>query len=173
MDYSPARRDLFTRWRPLLVVGILVLLAAQALLMGPAQGKGWSWALAAEVLASIVPNFLAGLIGALVVYLAVRDSDRSNYVRAMRALREATLSLMSAEKIKAEDVRSLMKVFVAAVSRLYFKSEEPPVRHKDLNRSFEKHRCFSCRQSSVVRDGRCTVCRDILDSWREDEIAAP
>lgn len=173
MDNSPAQRDLFTRWQWPVLVGIIVLLAAQTFLMGPAQGKGLSWALAVEVLASIVPNFIAGLIGALAVYLAVRDSDRSNYVRAMRALREATLSLMNMEKIKAEDVRSLMKVFVPVVSQLYFKSEQPPVRHADLNLSFQKHRCFSCRQSSEVRAGRCTACHDILDSWREEERATP
>jgi hypothetical protein len=142
--------------------------------MGPAQGKALlSWALVAEVLAAIVPNFLAGLIGALVVYLFVRDSDRSNYVRAMRALRGATLSLMDADKIKAEDVRSLMKVFVPAVSQLYFKAEQPPVRDADQNLSFRKKQCFSCRQSSEVRSGRCTDCHDILDSWREEERASP
>jgi hypothetical protein len=168
---NPAERDLFTRWRWRILVGIIVLLAVQTYLMGPAHGRRLSWALAADVLAAVVPNFLAGLIGALVVYLVVKDSDRSNYVRAMRVLRGATLSLMNTEKIKAAGVRSLMKVFVPAVSQLYFKSEQPPVRQADQSLSFRKKQCFSCRESSEVRAGRCTICHDILDSWREEERA--
>src|SRR5436309_10909846 len=151
---SPAERDLFARWVLGVLAGVLVLSALQAFLMGPAQHKYMSWTLAAEVIASIVPNFIAGLVGALVVYLFVRNSDRSNYVRAMRALREATLLLMDEGKIQPEDVRSLMKVFVPAVSQLYFKSEQPPVLRADEKLNFKKTQCFSCRQSSEVRSGR-------------------
>lgn len=166
---SPAERDWFARWRWIVAGVTIFLLVLQALLMGPIQGRSLSRALVAEVLAAVIPNFIAGLVAAFTVYLFVRDGDRSNYVRAMRALRTSTLSLLDAGKIQATDVRSLMKAFVPTVSQLYFKTDQSLVRDTDQNLNFTKRQCFSCRQPSEVRAGRCKDCHDVLDSWQEEE----
>jgi hypothetical protein len=102
---SPAERDSFERWRNLVIVVTLLLLVAQTLLMGPAQGKSFSWALMGDILAAVIPNFIAGLIAALAVYFVVRTDDRANYVRAMRSLRTSVSTLLDSGKIKAEDVQ--------------------------------------------------------------------
>jgi hypothetical protein len=166
---SPAERDSFRRWRNLVIVGTALLLAIQTLLMGPAQGQPVSWALMGTVLAAVIPNFIAGLVAALTLYLVVRTDDRANYVRAMRSLRTSVSTLLDSGKIQPEDVQKLMETFVPAVSNLYFKSELPQVRAEDKHKNYSKQQCFSCRQPSDVKEGRCVKCKDILDSWRTEE----
>lgn len=166
---SPAERDWFQRRIWIVACGVVVLWMLEIFLLGPAQRKSLSWALAAESLAAILPNFIAGLVAAFVVYFFVREGDRTNYVRAMRGVRSSALSLLNEGKLKENDVRALMRAFVPAVSQLYFRTEQPPVRRQDLNLEFTKTTCFSCRQVSEVRAGRCTECHDILDSWKAVE----
>lgn len=166
---SPAERDSFERWRNLVIVGAVLLMVIQTLLMGPAQGKSFSWALLGDVLAAVIPNFIAGLVAALTVYLVVRTDDRANYVRAMRSLRTSVSTLLDSGKIQAEDVQTLMETFVPTVSNLYFKSELPQVRAEDKHKAYSKQTCFSCRRPSDVKEGRCVKCKDILDSWRTEE----
>jgi hypothetical protein len=166
---SPAERDSFERWRIPVIAGALLLLAIQTLLIGPAQGRPISWGLIADVLAAVIPNFIAGLVAAFTLYLVVRTDDRANYVRAMRSLRTSISTLLDSGKIQPKDVQTLMKTFVPAVSNLYFKSELPQVRAEDTHITYSKQKCFSCRQPSDVKQGRCIECNDILDSWRAEE----
>ena len=166
---SPAERDSFRPRRNLVIVGAVLLLLIQTLLMGPARGQPLSWALMADVLAAVIPNFIAGLVAALTLYLVVRTDDRANYVRAMRSLRTSVSTLLDSGKIQPKDVQTLMKTFVPAVSNLYFKSELPQVRAEDKHKTYPKQQCFSCRQPSDVKQGRCVECKDILDSWRTEE----
>jgi hypothetical protein len=166
---SPAERDSFKRWLFPVVIGALLLLAVETLLMGPVKGQPISWLLMADVLAAVIPNFIAGLVAALTLYLVVRNDDRANYVRAMRSLRTSVSALLDSGKIQPADVQTLMKTFVPTVSNLYFKSDLPRVRAKDTNTTYAKQQCFSCRQPSEVKQGRCVECKDILDSWRTEE----
>jgi hypothetical protein len=166
---SPAERSSFKRWLIPIIVGTLLLLVIQTLLMGPARGEPISWRLIADVVASVIPNFIAGLVAALTLYLVVRTDDRANYVSAMRSLRTSVSTLLDSGKIQPEDVQTLMKTFVPTVSNLYFKSELPQVRAEDKDKTYSKLQCFSCRKPSDVIHGRCFECKDILDSWRTEE----
>lgn len=166
---SPAERDSFRSRRNLVIVGAVLLLVVQTVLMGAARGQPLSWALMGEVLAAVIPNFIAGLVAALTVYLVVRTDDRANYVRAMRSLRTSVSTLLDSGKIQPEDVQTLMKTFVPTVSNLYFKSELPQVQAQDKHGTYSKQQCFSCRRPSDVKQGRCVECKDILDSWRTEE----
>jgi hypothetical protein len=166
---SPAERDWFSRWRWIVVATVLGLLAIELLLMGPAQGKEINRSLFFEVLAAVIPNFIAGLVGAVVLYVTIRDDEKTHYVRAMRSLRSAVGALLADNKLTPEDVQSLMVRFVPAVSGLYFKTEQPPVRATDAAVNYQKRQCSSCRRPSPVEGGRCTLCHDILASWQEEE----
>jgi hypothetical protein len=160
---SPAERDSFKRWRTPVIVVVIVLLAMQTFLMGHVHGRPISWLLMADVIAAVIPNFIAGLIAALTVYVLVRNDDRTNYVRAMRSLRASIVTLLDSGKIQPADVQKLMKTFVPTVSNLYFKSQFPRVRPEDANLNYAKQQCFSCRQPAQVKHGRCVECHDILD----------
>jgi hypothetical protein len=166
---TKAEQDFFQRWRWKVVTLVVVLSGVEALLLGVWKGGRVHWPVLLLVAQSVIPNFIAALIALLAVYVFVRDNDRANYVRAMRSVRGAVHELLRAGRIKPDDVQTLMRSFVPAVSSLYFKSDEPTVPSTDLNLNYTKETCFACEQPSPVVRGRCMQCRDILPSWREDE----
>ncbi|HJQ26949.1 MAG TPA: hypothetical protein VKA60_23880 [Blastocatellia bacterium] len=163
---SPAERKSFRLWIWVGVIIAVALLFFQRFLMGPAQDRSVSWA---EVFASVIPNFIAGLVAAFVVYFLVREDDRTHYVQAMRSLRNALRQLSDEGKIKSEDVQSLMVKFVPAISTLYFRKNEPPISEREAGVKYDKQHCFACNKPEPVKCGRCSKCHDSLDSWREEE----
>ena len=163
---SPAEREPLSGWLKYMRVLVVAFLLIQLVLLYFAPILCNRWVLIiVQLLMGVIPNFIAALIGALVVYQFVKDDAKTHYVRAMRSLRSAVRDL----EVKPEDVQSLMKKFVPAVSMLYFKQDQPPVRSEDASVSGQK-KCFSCSASSAVQAGRCTICHDILASWRVEEF---
>jgi hypothetical protein len=87
----------------------------------------------------------------------------------MRALRTAVSDQRTAGHISAENVQALMAKCVPAVSMLYFRSEEPAVPTAQAGSNYDKLQCFTCDKPSPVVEGRCSRCRDTMDSWHVEE----
>lgn len=130
----------------------------------------WTMKIFRDTAATVVPNFIAGLLAFVLAYYVLRQDDRARYVKAMRRIRGALDQLRKTNVIQPGDAQSLMKEFVPAISDLYFEKQWPDPNDED--RATSKAKCNLCpveQQQPMDDTGRCKECHDIPACWTQQE----
>jgi hypothetical protein len=122
---SPAERGLVSRYIWLMIFLFAGLLFLQGLLQGAwgtdvLHGSGIK-----ALLTSIIPNLIAALLGALLVYFFIRKIDHAKYLGALHPVRAVLQDLRRDNKISPDAVQDVMVRVVRAASLLYFGGQSP------------------------------------------------
>lgn len=161
-------RQLLHQWRWVLRIGALVLIAAS--LLASSREVWWDidWR---EWAGNTVPEFLGAIVIALFVGWFLRDDDRKKYITGMQSIRNA----VGQRTLPETEVQELMCGVVKSVSLLYFGTEQPAPDYAADRSDDTPTRCGTCRSPNhePVKDGRCTRCFDLVESWKNlDSTAA-
>lgn len=142
----------------------VLLILAQAWLEQTHDPGTWM-----RVAKDVIPNFIAALVTALLIHLLLMHGKRQRYLAALRPIRERLRDASFDPKQK----REVVKIIVQAASELSFGKNEPPLSIFQTPSSEIRPLCNTCLERSDVKDGKCTYCHDIFESWRLDKQLEP
>ena len=167
---SESQRDRIRGWTIIALCLAVVLTCAEGTVFSRDKGiTFWSYATLEGVSIAVIPNFIAALLTFFIGYFVVLEDRHKRYVKAMRTIRNTVRDLRESVGIDPTKAQALMKIIVPAISELYFRKDRPPVPHGDEDKTYDRSICLSCAEACPVVGGRCDTCKDILESWKDDE----
>jgi hypothetical protein len=160
-------RQLLHEWRWYLVGGTLGLLVLS--LFASTRDSWWDIDVK-DWIGNVLPEFLGAIAIAVFVSWFLRDDDRKKYIAAMQGIRRT----VGERTLPETEVQELMRGVVKSVSLLYFGTEKPAPDYAAHRSEDRPTKCGTCRspKHEPVKDGRCTRCFDLVESWKRLESEA-
>jgi hypothetical protein len=161
---SNADRDVLASFIPWMYLSLASLIVLQfALEAGWCTKLAWVNTILA-FLRAVDPNFIAGITATILAHWWLRESSYAKYLSALKPVRES-LRQAHANGLNSKAVQQIMIKVVHGTSKLYFESKEPPPSADDKNAVIPEGFCGTCEENCLIRDGRCDLCQDLVQSW--------